>query len=141
MLILILKIYVKIVNQNLKFFGVETLSLLTLASFLSYSLDSVYPPMYYDKNNENGIKENRGYIKNVTEYDKNKSCSNGLSKIPNAIEYLTYFNCGHVNIDWEKQQTTREFTLIAEEDKTIPISNQGHQFKAWTYMELFPSQP
>ncbi len=108
-------------NQKLKIFGVGTLSLLILASFLNYSANPVYSQTSNDKNNKNGIKENRGYINNVTEYDKNKNCSNDLSKTPNAIEYLTHFNCGHVKIDGEKKQTTREFTLIAEEDKTIPI--------------------
>jgi FtsP/CotA-like multicopper oxidase with cupredoxin domain len=126
------------VNQKLKIFGVGTLSLLILASFLNYSANPVYSQTSNDKNNKNGIKENRGYINNVTEYDKNKNCSNDLSKTPNAIEYLTHFNCGHVKIDGEKKQTTREFTLIAEEDKTIPISNQGHQFKAWTYNGTVP---
>jgi manganese oxidase len=126
------------VNQKLKFYGVKILSLLILASFSNYSLDSVYPQTSNDKNNKNGIKENSGYINNVTEYDKNKNCSNDLSKTPNSIEYLTYFNCGHVSIDGKKQQTTREFTLIAEEGKTIPISNQGHQFKAWTYNGTVP---
>ncbi len=125
-------------NQKLKIFGVEVLSLLILASFLSYSTNPVYAQTANDKNNKNGIKENRGYINNVTAYDKNKNCSTDLSKIPNVTEYLTYFNCGHVTIDGEKQQTTREFTLIVEEDKTIPISNQGHQFKAWTFNGTVP---
>ena len=125
-------------NQKLRIFGVGTLSLIILASFLNYSANPVYSQTSNDKNNKNGIKENRGYINNVTEYDKNKNCSNDLSKTPNAIEYLTHFNCGHVKIDGEKKQTTREFTLVAEEDKTIPISNQGHQLKAWTYNGSIP---
>ncbi len=105
---------------------------------MNYSANPVYSQNSNDKNNKNGIKENRGYTNNVTEYDKNKNCSNDLSKTPNSIEYLTHFNCGHVKIDGEKKQTTREFTLVAEEDKTIPISNQGHQLKAWTYNGSVP---
>ena len=78
-------------------------------------------------------------IQNVLQYDKIKNCSNDLSKRPNVTEYLTYFNCGHVTIDEENnKQTTREFTLIAEENHTIPISNQGHEFKAWTYNGTVP---
>jgi len=126
------------VNQKLKIFGVEILSLLILASFLNYSSYSVYPQTANDKNNKNGIKENRGYIDKVIEYDKNKNCSTDLSKTPNAIEYLTYFNCGHVKIDGEKKQTTREFTLIAEENHLIPIANNGQMFKAWTYNGTVP---
>ncbi|MBA3749591.1 MAG: multicopper oxidase domain-containing protein [Nitrosopumilus sp.] len=104
----------------------------------NYSPNQAYAQSSNDKNNKNGIEENRGYSTNVTEYDKKKNCSNDLDKEPNATEYLTYFNCGHVKINDENQSTIREFTLIVDENQTIPISNQGHQFKAWTFNGTVP---
>jgi len=67
-----------------------------------------------------------------------KNCSDDLSKRPNYTEYLTYFNCGHVTIDDKNKTTTREFTLITEENHTVPISNAGHYFKAWTFNGTIP---
>ncbi|MGI8719280.1 MAG: hypothetical protein ACR2KF_02030, partial [Nitrososphaeraceae archaeon] len=32
-------------------------------------------------------------------YDKIKNCTTDLSKKPTPVEYLTYFNCGHVSKD------------------------------------------
>ena len=44
-----------------------------------------------------------------------KDCATDLSKRPNPVEYLTYFNCGHVT---HKDGTTyRQFSLIASENK------------------------
>jgi FtsP/CotA-like multicopper oxidase with cupredoxin domain len=114
------------------------ISLLIFASLSSYPFKEIYAQASNDKNNKNGIKENRGYIENVIQYDTDKNCSKDLDKIPNATEYLTYFNCGHVNIDADNENTLREFTLVVEENNTIPISNQGHQFKAWTYNGTIP---
>src|SRR5262245_33599830 len=57
------------------------------------------------------------------EYDKLKNCSPDLSKRPTSIEYLTYFNCGHVSKN-ENGQTVREFTLIVNENQKIPISDK-----------------
>ena len=64
---------------------------------------------------------------------KLKNCTNNLSERLNATQYLTYFNCGHVTITDKNKTTTRQFTLIVEENHTIPISTVGHMFKAWTY--------
>ena len=41
-----------------------------------------------------------------------KNCATDLSKRPNAIEYLTYFNCGHVNT-FKNGKTIREFSFIS----------------------------
>lgn len=60
------------------------------------------------------------------------NCTDDTDKRPNTTEYLTHFNCGHVVGD------TREFTLIAEENQIIPISNQGHEFNAWTFNNTIP---
>ena len=34
--------------------------------------------------------------------------------------------------------TTRQFTLIVEENHTIPISTMGHMFHAWTFNGTVP---
>ena len=89
------------------------------------------------KNNKNGIGDNRGYTSNVLQYDKMKGCTDNLSERPNATQYLTYFNCGHVTTNDKNNTTTRKFTLIVEENHTIPISTIGHDFMPGLLMELF----
>jgi FtsP/CotA-like multicopper oxidase with cupredoxin domain len=120
------------------FFGVWIASLLILLNFVNYSINIVYSQTANDKNNKNGIRDNRGYASSVFQYDKIKNCSNDLTKRPNVTEYLTYFNCGHVTINESNKSTTRAFTLIAEENHTIPISDEGHKFKAWTFNGTVP---
>jgi manganese oxidase len=73
----------------------------------------------------------------VADYDKLKNCTTDLTKRPTSIEYLTHFNCGRVSQD-ENGQTIREFTLIAEEDQNVTISNAGHYFDAWTFNGTVP---
>lgn len=73
----------------------------------------------------------------VEEYDKVKHCSTDLSKHPTSIEYLTYFNCGHVSKE-SNGQTIRDFTLVIEENQKIPISNEGHVFDGWTFNGTTP---
>ncbi len=51
---------------------------------------------------------------------------------------MTYFNCGHVTTNDKTKSTTREFTLIVEENHTIPISTMGHMFYAWTFNGTVP---
>lgn len=71
------------------------------------------------------------------QYDKLKNCTTDLSKKPTPVEYLTYFNCGHVSKD-ETGKTVRQFTLIVEENQKIPISYEGHIFDAWTFNGTIP---
>jgi manganese oxidase len=71
------------------------------------------------------------------QYDKIKNCATDLSKKPTPIEYLTYFNCGHVSKD-ESGRTVRQFTLIVQENQKIPISYEGHIFDAWTFNGTVP---
>jgi manganese oxidase len=71
------------------------------------------------------------------QYDKIKNCANNLSKKPTPVEYLTYFNCGHVSKD-QSGRTVRQFTLIVQEHQKIPISYEGHIFDAWTYNGTIP---
>jgi manganese oxidase len=73
----------------------------------------------------------------VKDYDIQKNCNADLSKRPTSIEYLTHFNCGRVSQD-ENGQTTREFTLVIEENQNITISNAGHYFDAWTFNGTVP---
>jgi manganese oxidase len=125
-------------DQKVKIFGVLMASLLILFNFLNYSHNEVYSQVSNNKNNKNGIKDNRGYTATVLQYDKMKNCTNNLSERPNATQYLTYFNCGHVTINDKTKTTTRKFTLIVEENHTIPISTLGHEFHAWTYNGTVP---
>jgi manganese oxidase len=113
-------------------------SLLILFNFLNYSYNEVYSQASNIKNNKNGIRDNRGYTATVLQYDKMKNCTNNLSERPNETQYLTYFNCGHVTTNDKTKTTTRQFTLIAEENHTISISTIGHKFHAWTYNGTVP---
>ena len=71
------------------------------------------------------------------QYDKIKNCAIDLTKKPTHVEYLTYFNCGHVSKD-ESGRTVRQFTLIVQENQKIPISYEGHTFDAWTFNGTVP---
>jgi hypothetical protein len=71
------------------------------------------------------------------QYDKIKNCATDLSKKPTPVEYLTYFNCGHVSTD-PSGKTVRQFTLIVQEHQKIPISYEGHVFDAWTFNGTVP---
>ena len=71
------------------------------------------------------------------QYDKIKNCATDLSKKPTPVEYLTYFNCGHVSKD-QSGRTVRQFTLIVQEHQKIPISYEGHIFDAWTFNGTVP---
>jgi FtsP/CotA-like multicopper oxidase with cupredoxin domain len=86
-----------------------------------------------DSNN----KTTMAYELSTAEYDKIKNCTTNLDKHPTSIEYLTYFNCGRMT-EINGSQTTREFTLIIEENKTVPISDQGHTFNGWTFNGTIP---
>jgi FtsP/CotA-like multicopper oxidase with cupredoxin domain len=71
------------------------------------------------------------------QYDKIKNCTTDLSKRPTPVEYLTYFNCGHVSKD-ESGRTIRQFTLIVEENQKIPVTYEGHMLEAWTFNGTIP---
>jgi FtsP/CotA-like multicopper oxidase with cupredoxin domain len=71
------------------------------------------------------------------QYDKIKNCTTDLSKEPTPVEYLTYFNCGHVSKD-ESGRTIRQFTLIVEENQKIPVTYEGHMLDAWTFNGTIP---
>ena len=71
------------------------------------------------------------------QYDKIKNCTTELSKKPTPVEYLTYFNCGHVSKD-DSGRTIRQFTLIVEENQKIPVTYEGHMLDAWTFNGTIP---
>jgi hypothetical protein len=73
----------------------------------------------------------------VHQYDKLKNCTLNLSKRPNSIEYLTYFNCGHIS---EGNGTTlRDFTLIIEENQKIPYLTRAINSTAGLSTEQYPA--
>lgn len=77
----------------------------------------------------------------VSEYDKIKNCTTDTDKRPTSVEYLTFFNCGHLVSDDNnnESQTTREFTLILSENRSIPIASNGLIFNpAWTFNGTIP---
>ena len=58
---------------------------------------------------------------------------------------MTFFNCGHIKSnssttgDDRNNQTIREFTLIIEENQSIPIASNGLTFfDAWTFNGTIP---
>ena len=71
------------------------------------------------------------------QYDKIKNCTADLSKRPTPVEYLTYFNCGHISKD-ESGRTIRQFTLIVQENQKIPVTYEGHVLDAWTFNGTIP---
>jgi FtsP/CotA-like multicopper oxidase with cupredoxin domain len=94
------------------------------------------------QNNSNFVSEStHNKSLTVSEYDNIKNCTTDTSKRPTSIEYLTFFNCGHViSVDKNNEsQTTREFTLIISENRSIPIASNGLVFSpAWTFNDTIP---
>jgi hypothetical protein len=69
-----------------------------------------------------------------------KNCATNLSERPNPVQYLTYFNCGHVT-KFQNGTTLREFSLIVNEKNVIPITNNKTDpvlFNAWTFNNTIP---
>src|SRR5215217_4144374 len=56
---------------------------------------------------------------NLASAPEGLNCGKNLSERPNPIQYLTYFNCGHVST-LENGTKLRQFSLIASENNTIP---------------------
>ena len=51
-----------------------------------------------------------------------KNCATNLSERPNPVEYLTYFNCGHVT-KLQNGTTLRQFSLVVSENNVLPITD------------------
>ena len=69
-----------------------------------------------------------------------KNCATNLSERPNPVEYLTYFNCGHVT-KLQNGNTIREFSLVVDESNVIPITDNKTDpvlIKAWTFNNTVP---
>lgn len=78
---------------------------------------------------------------NLVSVPERKNCAKNLSERPNPIEYLTYFNCGHVHI-LSNGTVLRQFSLIISENDVIPISDIQSKdpvlFNAWTFNNTIP---
>ena len=92
------------------------------------------------------VKNLKDVSKSVLNYDQKKHCATDLQKRPDPMEYLTYFNCGHIlGKDRETGQTVREFTLILREDVKVPITlgnpatnTKPIMYPAWTFNGTIP---
>ena len=113
------------------------------ASFnASFSQSSYIPDFSSPDNASRYYNNSNSKPVSVADYDKLKNCSADTSKRPSSLEYLAYFNCGRVKVDSlpdGKQQVTREFTLMARENQSIPIAYNGLKFdNAWTFNGTIP---
>jgi hypothetical protein len=69
-----------------------------------------------------------------------KNCATNLSERPNPVEYLTYFNCGHVT-KLQNGTTLREFSLVVSENNVLPITDNKTDpvlYNAWTFNNTIP---
>jgi len=70
-----------------------------------------------------------------------ENCAKDMDDHPNPLEYLTYFNCGHVT-QYKNGTLVRHFSLIVAENKAIPISDINTKdpvlFHAWTFNDTIP---
>jgi len=78
---------------------------------------------------------------NMASVPEGPNCATNLSERPNPIQYLTYFNCGHVST-LKNGTKLRQFNLIASENNVIPISdintNDPVLYNAWTFNDTIP---
>jgi len=78
---------------------------------------------------------------NMASVPEGPNCATNLSERPNPIQYLTYFNCGHVST-LKNGTKLRQFSLIASENNVIPISdintNDPVLYNAWTFNDTIP---
>jgi hypothetical protein len=78
---------------------------------------------------------------NMASIPEGKNCATNLSERPNPIQYLTYFNCGHVST-LKNGTTLRQFSLVVSENNVIPISdintNDPVLYNAWTFNDTIP---
>lgn len=97
-------------------------------------------PESVNTNNGNGtnMSANTSNSISVNDYDRIKNCSADRNKQPTSIEYLTYFNCGRVSTTNNDQTVMKDFTLIVEENHSVPISYEGHEMDAWTFNGTIP---
>jgi manganese oxidase len=102
----------------------------------SYSID-VFKSASNSQSNENITNSNTTTTISPQSYDRLKKCSQDQHTPTNGITYLTHFSCGHVSI-LKNGTTLRNFSLIAQENVSIPIANNGLNFNAWTYNGSIP---
>lgn len=98
------------------------------------------PNIVSAKQNSHSSIENK-----VKKYDKEKNCAppTNLAERPNRVQYLTYFNCGHVSV-LKNGTILRQFSLIVNENHKLPITlgdgqkNPPILFPAWTFNDTIP---
>ncbi|HEY6534580.1 MAG TPA: multicopper oxidase domain-containing protein [Candidatus Nitrosocosmicus sp.] len=122
--------------------GILFISLILCISLATYgTFISIVNPGYSTNINTISNKNNISNITNSTlsvqQYDKLKNCATDQHTPTNGITYLTHFSCGHVTI-LKNGTTLRQFTIIAKEGITVPISNTGLTLNAWTYNGSIP---
>lgn len=113
-------------------FGPKAYFLASMLSIILIFSSAIFPFWYFI-----AYGQTAGTQISTEGYDKIKNCTTDLSKKPTPVEYLTFFNCGHVSKD-ESGKTIRQFTLIVEENQKIPITYEGHIFDGWTFNGTIP---
>lgn len=76
------------------------------------------------------------------QYDMDKNCAANTALVPDMVQILHYFNCGHATF-YDNGTTLRKFTLVIEENHKIPISmsedtQKPIMFPAWTFNASIP---
>lgn len=81
-------------------------------------------------------------VKQRQQYELDKHCATNTALVPDMMQFLTNFNCGHPTF-FDNGTTLRQFTLVIDEKHKIPISmaedtNQTIKFPAWTFNGSIP---
>ena len=110
-------------------------TLVFLLAIIALSMHSGFQP----------INAASSIIKKVLKYDRDKNCAGDLNPHLNPSTYLTYFNCGHVNV-LKNGTTVRTFALIIHEDIKVPITmgnpstnTPAIMYPAWTFNGSIPA--
>lgn len=78
------------------------------------------------------------------QYDIDKNCAKNTALVPDMVQILTYFNCGHATF-YDNGTTLRQFTLIITENHKLPITmpedsnGSSIMFPSWTMNSSIPA--
>lgn len=113
---------------------------LIMSVCLAGIISSPAAPVFADKSD--GKNSHQSSDNSKSNIDSKRNCATDLSKRPTPIEYLTYFNCGHVT-NLKNGTTLRQFSLIIREDIKVPITLGAANVKpimynAWTFNGTIP---
>ena len=101
-------------------------------------LMSSWSPISLLQSEEQTITASMQNAISVQDYDQLKNCAADQSSKVTYQQYLTDFRCGHVSINATTGEVLREFTIIAEENQPIVVSNEGHTADGWTFNGTIP---